>query len=463
MHKRNDIIIIGGGFSGTMLAIQLHLQNEELPLKIRIVENRATVSHGIAYSTDKDFHLLNVRAGRMSAFPNKPDHFVQWLEENKIPLSASGHMPRKIYGRYLKDLLDSILKAHSSYTDIEIIRDEATDLEIENRKVQVMLQSGKSIQADKVALALGNYSPAALSIFSDEPPLNYCPDPWTCNYLDRIKSNDTVLIVGTGLTMVDTCMSLSDNLHKGKIICLSTHGYIPFADSVNGPYPAFYDELKDEKSVLKIYAVIKKHIANALNRGIDWRSVVDSLRPYTASIWNLLPEKEKGIFMKHLYRIWNVSRHRIPPASDEVIWSMKRSGQLKIIAGKLTRVQSANKALNLEYTTKSSRRPENISADFVINCTGPQMNYQKIAHPLVQNLLEKNYIYPGPLNIGIDAQADGKILSERSGGTLYTLGPPLTGVLMESTAVPEIRKQAHSLAQKIIYDLKRIQQQVNQN
>src|ERR1700689_3227283 len=63
--------IIGGGLSGALVAIQL-LRKATAPLRVVLIEPRAEVGRGIAYSTSSPSHLLNVRAGNMSIFPEEP-------------------------------------------------------------------------------------------------------------------------------------------------------------------------------------------------------------------------------------------------------------------------------------------------------------------------------------------------------------------------------------------------------
>ena len=71
--------IIGGGFSGAMLA--RHLLNSEQNIEIYIFNNDAKFGRGIAYQAQIDSLLLNVPAGKMSAYSNQPDHFVDWLNK----------------------------------------------------------------------------------------------------------------------------------------------------------------------------------------------------------------------------------------------------------------------------------------------------------------------------------------------------------------------------------------------
>jgi uncharacterized NAD(P)/FAD-binding protein YdhS len=453
MERTIDIAIVGGGFSGSMLAVQLIKQNQEFPLKIYLIEKNLSVGKGVAYSTHKPYHLLNVRADRMSAFPDQPDHFVNWLKQKNIPLSPSGHMPRKVFGEYIQDIIKSTVNINHAHSSIEIIYDEANDVEIKNKKGFIHLQNqNRQLVADKIILTLGNFPPTPLPFISSSET-RYCGDPWNCDYMAKIKSSDNVLIIGSGLTMIDTCMNLYKANHKGKIFSISHHGYLPIVHNYSKPYPSFYNELEQLTSVLDLFKVVRKHISIANNIGIDWRSVVDSLRPHTQELWLKLPVKEKEIFLRSLNRIWSIVRHRIPPEYNQVINKLQLSKQLEIISGKILTAIRLKDKIEFRILRKKESTTETLNVDFIINCTGPQNNYSKLNYPLIKNLLRKKMIQPGPFQLGIDAYAEGKIKGENE-GVLYTMGPPLTGLLFEITAVPELRKQAEALASKLIFELK---------
>ena len=54
--------------------------------------------------------------------------------------------------------------------------------------------------------------------------------------------------------------------------------------------------------------------------------------------------------------------------------------------------------------------------------------------------------------MGLDASADGEIIGADGdpSGVIHTLGTALKGILWESTAIPEIRLQAHKLSLKLL-------------
>jgi len=446
------IVIIGAGFSGTTLAARLLRENKGLPIDITLIEKDPFIGKGAAYSTEKTFHLLNVKSEKMSAFPEDSGHFDRWLGNSNITISKSGHMSRKLYGKYVEEILLTELKDKNNDHRFELINDEVTDISFVESKALLLLHSGEHIEADKVVLAVGNSIPPSLPY--SLPEAIHCNDPWKCNRLDQLPDEHSILIVGSGLTMVDICVSLFNKNHKGKIISISQHGYLPAAHHYTKSYPDFKDDLKNISSTLQLLKVIRRHLNIAKETGYDWRSVIDALRPYTNQLWQGLPDPEKQKFLKRLNRIWNISRHRIPPEYNIIIQKMIINQNLEIRSGRIKSIVYSNDQIEVTYKEKGAQDVTQFNVDFVINCTGPQTNYSRINEPLIKNLLQKKVIEPGNLSMGIKAKENGAVYVQgRPSSILYTLGPPLLGTLFETTAVPELREQVKNLSELIVEDL----------
>jgi uncharacterized NAD(P)/FAD-binding protein YdhS len=442
-----DVTIIGGGFSGAMLAVNMLRENS--PVHIRIIEKSKHIGCGLAFSADKDYHLLNVPAHVMGAFADDTKHFLQWLKKNNIEIPPSNHVPRKYYGRYINELFNEGLKTCKPYQKIEVIRDEVIDILLNEGKAEVKLKSGKSICTEKVVLAIGHFPPGhprskdASFIESDR----YFRDPWSAPY-DQFNSTDKILVIGSGLTMIDNVLTLYYNGFQGKIFSFSNHGYLPFVYKQSEQYPSFYEEIKKFNNVLDVFKVVRKHFRIAQEKGIGWRAVLDSFRYHNQEIWMSWPFEEKQKFLKHLSRIWNIARHRIPYDYDQVLNQLIKSGQLEIKAVKILSIKKGNNDIEVNYRIRKSSEERNDRFDYLLNCTGPQSNYQRLEHVLVKNLMDHGYIICDSFHMGLDALPNGTIL-DREGApskNLYTLGPPLKGILGESTAVPELRRQAFDLA-----------------
>lgn len=448
------ITIIGGGFSGMAVLLQLLKNHDGRKMTINLVEKRKGNGIGIAYSTRSDQHLLNVPAGRMGAYPEDAEHFLKWLHANGHSCAAFDFVPRKLYGSYINSILDDALSKRRSSLTLNRINDEVTSLCRASSGYEIGTKSGKSFSSEKIILALGNFpsSHPYVKDMSYTQSERYHHNPWAASLLTQLKENDKILIIGSGLTMVDMIADLHHYEFKGEIVAISRHGYVPFVHKGFEPYTLPWEELKGVGTIQDVFNTMRKHHCMAKQQNIDWRAVIDSLRPHTQKLWQNLSLGERKKFLRHLYSLWNVLRHRIPPSSAEAIKQMKASGKLKIYPAKLMRLIPSENNIHVMFRIRKTKRVIASDFSYLFNCTGPHSNFKRIKDPLVQQLLGEGLIQTDPLNLGLDATPEGRII--HSDGTvsddLFTLGPSLKGVLGESIAVPEIRAQAEGIAKMLL-------------
>jgi uncharacterized NAD(P)/FAD-binding protein YdhS len=448
----NRITIIGGGASGTLLAINLLKQQSDVRLEINLVEKRTVIGGGVAFSTEEDVHLLNVPAAKMGAFADDVEHFYKWLQENEFSYGPSDFVPRRIFGRYLREQLDIARDSAAENAQLNLFDDEAIDITFDQGKAQVHLISGDMIYSEKVVLAFGNFLPPHPSVSDRSFTISgkYFQDPWNPEVFERIDSSDSVLIVGTGLSMADVTMQLNKLGHTGPINAISTRGLLPAVHKLGFTYPSFYEEIQGVTRITDILKTVRKHIAKAEADSSDWRAVIDSLRPVTQQIWLDLPLAEKRYFMQHLSRYWNVARHRMPPDAALVIDELRGMGQLRILKGRLQKIAVKDTGgFDIQYTLIEAEH--HIHADAIVNCIGSESKFDQLDSRLVSNLMNKGHIRCDDLRFGLDSTSDGHLIASDGspGSVLFTLGTALKGVLWESTAIPEIRSQADHLAQKL--------------
>ncbi len=448
-----NIIIIGAGLSGTLLAMNLLKQNSGENIHIWLIDRNSSNDLGPAYSTNEDY-LLNVPAEIMGAFSDKPDHFLAWAIKKNISASKGDYLPRKLYREYIREMLQQALESKSSNISFERIQHEVVNLKIVGGRPVVFMEDGSEITADKVVLALGNSLPL-------NPDLNnrtyiddrrYIRNPWQKNILSILSPDDTVFFIGTGQTTVDIASGLYRNKHRGKMISISRRGFFPLVQKKVDPYPSFYDELKDLKDIPSVFRVVRKHLKIAEEKGFDPRAVTDSLRPHTKNIWmNLLPE-EKRRFLRHVFRFWEIIRSRIPPAINDIINEMRSTGKLEVLSGRITDIVPSEKEMKIIYRERGSNEEKTVSADFVINCIGPCQDYERIDHPLIKSMINGRLIKCDPAHVGIEALPEGPVITDDGtpSDIIFTIGLPLKGVVWESLAAPEIRVEADVLSKILI-------------
>lgn len=446
------IAIIGAGFSGSLVAANL-LQTATYPLCINLIEKQSEIGRGVAYSTPESYHLLNVPAGKMSAFEKQPDRFINWLHDRGYEqLIAASFVPRYVYGDYIQAVLkEAEIKA---IPDAKLLRimDEVTALETTAREAQIYLRSGRCLSAQKVVLALGNF-PAALPepIAILENCDRYVRDGWCSDPIAQLSSEDAILIIGTGLTMIDVVLSLRKTGFPGKIYAISRHGLMPVSHKPAASYPKFLDLETAPKTTREILHLIRKEARLAETQGRNWQEVINTLRPITQQLWQALPIQEKQRFLRHVKVYWEIHRHRIAEEIAEEIDIPLKSGQLTAYAGRIMSCQALEDRVAVTIRERRTQRERVLLVKQIINCTGSNCNYRTLQHPLLLSLQDRGLIRLNSLSIGIDTAPNGALLDAKGQPSeqLYTLGPPRKGNLWETTAVPEIRVQAASLAQEL--------------
>ncbi|MEH2465431.1 FAD/NAD(P)-binding protein [Nostoc sp.] len=459
-HTSTTIAIAGGGFSGSLVATHL-LKTASQPLTIKLIERSDQIGKGIAYSTDTNCHLLNVSAGNMSAFAHDPGHLLRWLQHNRDELTAffseevnaSTFIPRKVYGLYIQSVLAEAEATAPSDVRLERLTDEVVGVQPEEKGAMISLRSGRCFAADRVVLALGNSPSAPPTIqnanSNDE---SYLRNAWSADALADLDADAPVLLIGTGLTMVDMVLSLSDRQHRGKIYAVSRRGLFPLKHQAAQPYPSFLTPENLPKSVRSWLHRVRAEVEIAAAQGYDWRAVIDSLRPMIQKIWQKLPTEEQQRFLRHLTPYWDVHRHRIAPQVANVVTEMLNSGQLTIAAGRIQEYQALPDSVAVTVCQRKTQTNNILHVHRVVNCTGVAADYRRSPHPLITNLRSQKLIRPNAIGLGLDTDTHGALYAADGNVStlLYTLGTPRKGDLWESIAVPELRGQAQELSKTLL-------------
>ncbi|MEH2259781.1 FAD/NAD(P)-binding protein [Nostoc sp.] len=462
-HTPTTIAIVGGGFSGSLVATHL-LKTANQPLTIKLIERSDQMGKGIAYSTDTNCHLLNVSAGNMSAFAHDPGHLLRWLQHNRDELTAflpqkvnaSTFIPRKVYGLYIQSVLAEAEATAPSDVRLERLTDEVVGVQPEEKGAMISLRSGRCFAADRVVLALGNSPSAPPAIenanSNDE---SYLRNAWSADALADLDADAPVLLIGTGLTMVDMVLSLGDRQHRGKIYAVSRRGLFPLKHQAAQPYPSFLTPENLPKSVRGWLHRVRAEVKIAAAQGYDWRAVIDSLRPMIQKIWQKLPTEEQQRFLRHLTPYWDVHRHRIAPRVADVVTQMLDSVQLTITAGRIREYQALPEGVAVTVCQRKTQTNNILHVSRVVNCTGVAADYRRSPHPLITNLRSQKLIRPNAIGLGLDTDTHGALYATDGNVStlLYTLGTPRKGDLWESIAVPELRGQAQELAKALLQSL----------
>ncbi len=443
-QQSHAIAIIGAGFSGTMAAIRLR---RALPPNcvIYLIERTGRFARGLAYIESSAPHLLNVRAANMSAFPEDPGHFDRWVERESVKFpgelrrtKAGTFATRRFYGRYLRALLFDEMRASGGR--VRLIADEVVGLDQLPDGWRLLCASGHDIVAAGVVLASGNLPsnrPCDGVVFYD---------PWTPSAIASLHPGEPVLIVGTGLTMVDLALGMHGQGFRGPIFAVSRRGLIPERhDVVDRPWPASAFTTEERHSALALLRRVRVQVREAAAQGIGWRAVIDGLRPVTAELWRGLPLEQRQRFLRHARPYWDVHRHRLAPSAADIFDAMIASGALRLKRGRVRDVRTADGQAAVTLESHTGGQLETLTVQRVIFATG--LEGARANHGLVARLLDTGLVRTDQQGLGLEVTEALEIVNSQGvpAPRMWALGPIVRGVFWECLAVPDIRVQAQQI------------------
>jgi uncharacterized NAD(P)/FAD-binding protein YdhS len=436
-----SVAVVGGGASGTLMTAHL-LKCAGDAVHVRLIEPREQIGRGLAYATENESHRLNVRASNMSAFPDHPDHFWRWLRAN----DHSGEdrfcfVPRMVYGRYLGTLVEDRLA--ETEPRVRWLRKTVTGLSERNGSVTLRLSGSETAVFDMAVLCCGHEASETL----DAPFVSPWEDPRSWN----VAPDSTILILGTGLTMVDAAIALSESGHRGPIVALSRRGLLPQAHRRVEPAQIIETELPSPARLASFLGWLRARARNEIQSGGDWRSIVDGLRPHVQAIWRAMPNRSRRRFLEHARPWWDIHRHRMAPEVEAKIRALQESGQLRILAGHLLEANAKQKGADVSIRPRASEALARLEVSRIVSCRGLTSDPRRSSNPVVAQLVAEGFARADPLGIGLDVDNDCALVDAtgRASKRIFAVGPMSQAAFWESIAVPDIRLQAESLARRL--------------
>ncbi len=449
-----SIAVIGAGLTGTLLSIELLRRvDARQRFHLFLFEKAPPFGRGVAYGTENPSHLLNVRAGEMSAYEDRPADFVTWLNSSasgdigplQRPVPPDAFVPRNLFGRYLQHALQGAVERAPWGHHFRPVGDEVIDIVPGPADLAVRTRDGRQVPVERAVLCLGNLPPDRSEL------LGYIGDPWNGSATRDLDPAADVLIIGTGMTMVDTVLSLVERGHFGKIHAVSRRGLLPRVHSLERPTSGWRVEVKLPASTLGLLRAIRAEVARAGQRGQPWQDVFAALRPQTQGLWQRLSYGERQRFLRHLQPWWDVHRHRLPPQVAHQIAALQQTGQLQVSAATIAALHPRDDGIEAHLRPRAASAREVLYVDRVINCSGANTNYESCDLDVVRSLLARGDARCDVHRLGLDVDQRGALVDRygRTSGRLFALGPVTRGTLWEITAVPEIRRQCISLAERL--------------
>ena len=448
------IVIVGAGFSGAAVAINLLRLSYWRPVRVVLVERAPRMARGAAYAERAYPYPLNVPAGRMSLNSADPLEFLKFAQQ-RLPLATEDDfLPRSLYGEYLEaSLLDAEL---SSPSHVQLLRIQGKVCGIERTgtasELRVELDDGGSVIADDVVLALGNPPPEGLA--GTRPLLGsprYIADPWSTP--PEFQPGETALIIGTGLTMADTVTAGSEaTQNRVTFHAISRRGLVPPSQTAFRHAGCAEDGVALLRaasfSTRRLFRAVRELSEEVQRRGGDWREAITCVRNIAPTLWQRLPSRERQRFLRHARPYWDVHRHRLPQETLAKLHDLRRQDKLHVHAGRILSFELAGEKIRVNWRARGDDAVQTLLVDRVVNCTGADYNPSRSQDPLMRSLLSQGLATPDALGLGLRTATHGALIDSRNRVTdnLYYIGPMLRADHWESTAAQELRTHAERLA-----------------
>jgi uncharacterized NAD(P)/FAD-binding protein YdhS len=454
-----DVAIVGMGASGSLVAAQLARQVKSgTSFQVVCFSGDKAFGRGVAYGTVCADHLLNVPAGKMSAFPEEPDHFVRWLCEymgKDIPAGDLSKLfaDRQTYGTYLERIFGEALHQEGGVQLSARHESVRSIVRLDSKSYKIVTDTDEVVVKGLV-LALGNLPPKFPSQVTISSKLQegthssrIIDDPWKALWYKSVGTYDTVCFLGTGLTMIDMMVALKQEGHRGTVYAVSRHGLLPWSHDLElEPIKAELLDLVGRDNI-RIQLVFRR-FRELIDSSYNPRQVIDSLRTHTPELWQKLSKQEGSRFLRHLSTYWDVLRHRISPAVGVQVQEAIRDQSLVIKAGRVGSISlnSADNLIEVEYLSRMGGvGKEKLTVDYVVNCTGPT-NFTKGYPSCMEPLVRYGVVSFDRYGMGLKVDSSLKVAND----PIWGIGPMCRGTFWETTAMPEIRHQAQSIAASIV-------------
>ena len=450
------IAIIGGGFSGTVLAANLLRRPPPGTTRILLFERGPRIGCGVAYAPADYPFQLNVPAGRMSASSYAPTHLLDYARRHLPQVDADSYLTRAFYGEYLDDFLQAAELAAPLHVKLERIRGEVCALRPQRPHGPIQLQlADQAWLAHQVVLACGDPSPAMRSYALEVAHLPaYVRSPYAVDSVQGIDPADRrILLIGTGLTMIDVAVAAGAANPSLRITALSRHGRLPETQPLSSHAPvldvtADLHGLAASRSVAAAARALRCLVRDVLQAGGDWREAITRARECAPAIWQNLTDTERRRFLRHVRVYWDTSRHRMPPDFAARIAEMRRAGRFELHAGRIVRLQPCDARILAHWRRRGDGALEARSVDRVIDCSGPDRRLERTSDALWRQLLDTGLVHADALGLGLRTGPHGAVIdaSGRHSLQIFYLGPMLRAAVWEATAVGELRARAEALA-----------------
>jgi uncharacterized NAD(P)/FAD-binding protein YdhS len=439
------VAVVGGGVAGSLATIAL-AQLAQVG-SIALFDRNNAFGRGLAYSAKAPWHRINVPAYKMGGVgAEDTEGFTDWLAETgQADWSeySDSFVPRWAYGDYIAAQLSQTVANGRTAMHVDAVANIART----QAGYELTLASGERERFDRVFLCLGNPSPSPFPGIEASP--RSITDVWAPGALDHIGMTDRVLVIGTGATAVDVAIDLHRRGIQHPITMISRRGLLPLIDAPAQTDPAPL-ETWPEPTTRGIFAALLKDTRRKMAMGVPWQTSIDTFRLQIARLWTDASLAERERFSRHLRAIWLVHRHRLAPDVAQLLERLQSEGHLDVLASRITSAKATPAGYDVTIYRRGGK-PMQMTADWILNCTGPEERYDRIENPLVRAMLASGVARPGNSGLGLDVD-DTCQIRDHAGDVLnglYAIGHATRGAFWEVTAATNIRNQVLTIVDRL--------------
>jgi uncharacterized NAD(P)/FAD-binding protein YdhS len=477
------ISIVGGGASG--IAILRHLADLALqnpncnPVDEIQMYDKSGFDGGVAYRTESDHHLLNMKMSTMSIRVGEPQDFTRWAARVGLSCDCNDHLPRKVYRRYLEDARQSAIE-HCRQAGISVHVEHAEVIGMRFFGALVVLETADHVERKSSVAVLCTGHNAPDDHYGLSASANFIRDPYGAFAFPNRESIE-IGILGTGLTAVDSLVALASTHPSIALTCFSRSGLFPTVQSttLHAPndgfrkaiqaYIASGEQIGADALAGKISELLQVHAGIRCDlscRSIDGDALADiernivaaqSGRPNVSSVltgiadvicdaWNRMNRTEKARFMDVYSAGWLRNRSAMPLANAVKIRDLLRSGQLSTIS-RLRDVVDIGGSFRAAFGDGGQR-----DLDYVIAATGPSYHLNRSA--LYQDMARQGIVALEGLG-GISCDyTDGRVHDAKGGKhhNVYAVGSPTKATYFYAAAVDINLRRAEAVVNAILRD-----------
>ena len=474
--RARRVVIVGGGFSGAAAAVQL-VRASTAPLDVTIVEPRAELGRGMAYTAEDPDHRLNGNTETHGLDLARSEELNRWCRAHGIlerdpeahALNGNVFIRRHDFGSHVRDMVAAHANLPGGST-IRHVRDTATDADLTAGGLSVSTTQGVSLPAQLLILATGNARPRLPEPLASPLARHACviDDPAELPRVRAIPRDARVLLLGTGLTALDIASTLLRAGHEGPIVAVSRRGLRPrlhrlaplsptaaFLERVEGPLPDFVRAAGPRPSARALLRVLRRRIAECEAEGASWHVAFDAMRDVVWQFWPTVPAAEKRRFQRWLRTWYDSHRFRAPPQNEAMVRAAEAAGKVEFRAARVVAVEPADGDLALRLRQRGAAGDYVQHFDYLVNCTGLDPAAGARDNPLLAALLARGVIQLDASGLGfaVDAQCRPLGRDGKAQARMRMVGPPTAGVFGDSIGVlfiaPQIKRALPSMLAEI--------------